>query len=365
MPGEQIRLLHVFSTLAVGGPQRRFAQIANHLDDNVHHTLFATDGRYEALDLLNSSVSYARLEDEIGALGSSRPAIARALTRAAPDKLLTYNWGSIEWALGGKLMRLDRVHHEDGFGPEEEKSQLRRRVWARRLVLKGKTPVILPSRRLETIAREIWKLTPSQLHYLPNGVDLARFTQRRDRQALAGLGLPPAEIYIGTVAALRREKNLARLIEAFNKALGARDARLLIAGEGPQQQPLKEIAAASAAADRIHFIGHLERPEIFLAGLDIFALSSDTEQMPLSVLEAMACGLPVASTNVGDIAHMMSSQTKQFVRGQDADSLAGSLVSLMTQASVRSAVGSNNRARAERNYSLEKMIDQYKELYLN
>src|SRR5271170_3118985 len=102
------------------------------------------------------------------------------------------------------------IHIEDGFGPEERDRQLRRRVWFRRMALGGEhTTVVLPSRTLLGIATGQWRLRPASLRYLVNGVDCERFGVSR-KPARAG-----GPVVIGTVASLRREKNLGRLIGAF------------------------------------------------------------------------------------------------------------------------------------------------------
>ena len=183
----------------------------------------------------------------------------------------------------------------DGFGPEERATQIPRRVLTRRMALR-RTPVVLPSRNLVRIATEVWKLPPRVIRYVPNGVDLARFSTGGDQRGAA-------EPVIGTVAALRAEKNIARLLRASPRC---RSGRLVIVGDGPERAALEALAAALGVAERVRFAGHHQDTAAFYAQFDVFALSSDTEQMPLSVIEAMASGLPVVSTDVGDVRLMVA-----------------------------------------------------------
>ena len=134
-----------------------------------------------------------------------------------PDLLVTSNWGSIEWALARIGTGVPHLHMEDGFGPEERARQLPRRVLARRLLLRRST-VVVPSRLLWRVANEIWRLPRSNVRLLANGIDVDRFATARPHR-----GAQP--VVIGTVAALRPEKNLARLI----RAVALRAAR----GAGP------------------------------------------------------------------------------------------------------------------------------------
>lgn len=356
-------LLHVFPSLEVGGIQRRFVQVANELKGKYEHCLIALDDNYDALSILPEGANCRKACDVYGSFGIGPLAIAKTLRKIKPDLLITYNWGSIEWVAVGKILNLPQVHHEDGFGPDENYRQLRRRVIARRLLLRGSVKVVVPSLNLRRIALDRWNTPETNLNYLPNGVDLSRFRQAKGKTAFSNLGLPHANIYIGTVAALRREKNLKRLIGAFSRVCMRHDARLLIVGSGSEEAELKAFAQIQGAADRIHFLGQCTKPEAILAELDIFSLSSDTEQMPISVLEAMACGLPIAATDVGDIKAMVSDENREFIVAPDANDLAESLARLSDSESLRCRIGIQNSKRVTTEYSLEEMMRRYDKLY--
>jgi glycosyltransferase involved in cell wall biosynthesis len=286
------------------------------------------------------------------------------LCELRPDVLLTHNWGSIDWALANAppfvRQRVFHVHVEDGFGPEERARQLRRRVWMRRLALR-RSIVALPSLTLVKIARDIWRLDPKQLRYLPNGVDLARFapiTASSPRPwDLAGDGL-----VVGTVAALRPEKNLARLLRAVALVPGL---RLVIIGDGPERSALADLAGTLGIAGRVAFAGHLPDPAAAYPHMDMFALSSDTEQMPLSVLEAMAAGLPVAATAVGDVSTMLSTENRSFVVPCDDVALASVLDRFTADADLRRVVGAANRSKVARDYDTAKMFSAWGKLLAN
>jgi glycosyltransferase involved in cell wall biosynthesis len=93
--------------------------------------------------------------------------------------------------------------------------------------------------------------------------------------------------------------------------------------------------------------------------MDVFALSSDTEQMPFSVMEAMASGLPVASTDVGDVRSMLAAEGAAHIAARDAEALAAALRPLLMDASLRARLGAANRAKAERDYDQEAMFQAY------
>jgi glycosyltransferase involved in cell wall biosynthesis len=269
--------------------------------------------------------------------------------------LVTNNWGCIEWAMANTLQPLVRqVHIEDGFGPEERARQLPRRVWTRRLVLR-RAEIVLPSQTLLTLARDVWKLPRRHLHYVPNGIDLARFAPAPRA--------PNSVPVIGTVAALRPEKNLLRLIDAFALLRANLPARLEVAGSGAQLTALQDRVAAHGLQADVGFLGHLADPAPAYRRFDIFALSSDTEQMPIALLEAMASGLAVAATDVGDVAAMLPEASRASVVSCDAAVLAAALHTLCADPQLRRRLAAANLAAAAQ-FDQRRMFDTYRGLFL-
>jgi len=254
------------------------------------------------------------------------------------------------------------IHIEDGFGPEEASRQLPRRVWLRRLALSGRhTKVVLPSRQLERIAHTIWRLPKRTILYVPNGIDCARFSGATTGVTRAG------PLVIGTVATLRREKNLARLIHLFSAIAEKQPEtalRLVIVGNGPERTALEAIARETGRGAQIIFTGATSTPERALAEMDIFALSSDTEQMPLSVLEAMASSLPICSVAVGDVAEMVAQENRPYIVGlNDEAGFRHSLRSLIADKALRNRLGHANRAAALKRFDHSLMAARYLELF--
>jgi glycosyltransferase involved in cell wall biosynthesis len=328
------------------------------LGAEARHIVVSLDGRLAARERLDPAldVTFPVLPAPSGTLGGARVALAALRAwRGEVDRLVTSNWGSMDWALANRVTRLPHLHTEDGFGPEEQDRQLRRRAWARRIVLRD-SDVMLPSQNLLRIAREVWRLPAARLHYVPNGIDTARFAGAApvDPALLAGLGEGPV---IGTIAALRPEKNLARLLAAFALFRARGPARLVIVGEGAERPALERQAAVLGVSGHVLFAGHSTAPERWMASFDIFALSSDTEQMPLSVLEAMAAGLPVVATDVGDVRLMVAPENATLVVARDAAAMAAAFGAALTL-----GAGAANKARAQVEYDSAGMFARYRDL---
>jgi len=349
-------LLHVFSTFAPGGPQVRFAAIANHFGRRWRHAVVAMDGNTACRERLDPGLDVSFLEsgavkgDTLGNIRRFRAAL-RAMRPAA---LVTSNWGSIEWAMANALPLVRHVHLEDGFGPEERDRQLPRRVWTRRVFLRRST-VVVPSRVLERIATEVWRLPRGRLRYVPNGIDMGKFG--------TGGAAENAVPVVGTVTALRAEKNLARLVRAFRRVVDVMPATLVLVGDGPELPMLQALVAELGLGGTVRFTGHVAQPQALYAGFDVFALSSDTEQMPLSVLEAMAARLPVAATDVGDVREMLAEANGRFVVPRDDGALAEALAALLRDPARRGAIGADNRAKAERDFDQATMFAAWAALF--
>jgi glycosyltransferase involved in cell wall biosynthesis len=360
-------LLHVFPSYGYGGVPIRIANVINHFGARYRHTIVALDGNLESGSRLDPALG-VRLVDPgrctSGLLARLR-AIRRQLASGRPALLLTYNWGSVEWALVNTVTRTaPHVHFESGFGPDEAERQLPRRVWARRIALRGAFRLVVPSFTLLAIARDVWRLDPARIRHVPNGVDCALFAAVGDPAAAPGFVRHPGELVIGTVAPLRREKNLARLLRAFARLNHRKPTRLLIAGDGAERPALEALAATLGVAGRVDFIGHVEEPHKVYPLFDVFAMSSDTEQMPNTVLQAMAAARPVASVDVGDVRAMLPPENAALIspRG-DEIALAQALDRLLGDDGLRARLGAANRHHVVATYSKERMYEAYGALF--
>ncbi len=363
------RLYHIFSTLKVGGPQKRFATI---VDGSIgvdglsgyEHYVSAVDENYAALSLIKNRdrvhIHPLNLVKNTSLSADNLSIIGGAIKALNPDQLLTYNWGSIEaalclrlglWGTGG----LSHLHFEDGFGADETvERQKRQRAWMRRFALsRASSKIVVPSQSLQRLATQQWGFSSNKIIHIDNGIDLVHFTP--------GSVKSDGRLTIGTVAALRAEKNLFRLIDVV-AMLPRETTRLMIVGEGPERASLQAHGARMGLM--IDFLGHKPDPASYYQQMDIFALTSDTEQMPLGVLEAMACGLPIVATDVGDVAAMVCEDNKAFIKKRGDDpALAEAIEILRADPQARQNIGRLNRAKAAQHYSLQKMLAAYEALF--
>jgi glycosyltransferase involved in cell wall biosynthesis len=201
------------------------------------------------------------------------------------------------------------------------------------------------------VARQSWWVPEDRLVHIPNGVPAA------DPPRRAAGGGP---VLIGTVAPLRPEKRLDWLLRALAGMGDGPAWRLLVAGDGPERGRLEAEAARLGLADRVAFLGHQREPRRTLGGVDLYALSSATEQLPMSLLDAMALGLPVAGVRVGDVAEAVAAPNRPYIAPpDDLAALARALRALLGDAALRARLGAANRERQRERYGEERMRDAY------
>ena len=358
---------HVFSTFDPGGAEVRTVQILNALGPAVKHTIIATNGRYGATERIHNHVSFDIVPPPPGKGGILYAlALSRTLQAIKPDLLLTYNWGAIDAVIAAVAKPLCPVlHAEDGFGPEEAVTLKRRRTWTRRVFLNRIFGTVVPSKVLLSIALTQFGLKKQKVSYIPNGVDHYRFTPERTSSWRRAHAIPDDGLLVGSVGSLRAEKNYGLLIEAVRR-MDRPNVWLAFAGDGPCRPQLELIAREVGLASRVLFAGAMADPVPFYQSLDVFGLSSMTEQMPLSVLEAMACGLPVVSTDVGDVRDMLgpAAHTQDtLVPPGDTGAYASALAGIVGNVEKRRELGRQNRARCLECYTQDRMFRAYREIY--
>jgi glycosyltransferase involved in cell wall biosynthesis len=288
------------------------------------------------------------------------------LQAVQPDLLVTYNWGAFDAVLAATVNSIcPVVHTEDGFNPDEVVRLKARRVWSRRLVLNQVSAVVMPSRTLREIALNSYRIRPALVHWIPNGIDTAKYGRTARDEWRRRWGVSGNELLVGTMGRLAPEKNLGLLLRAMAECRFP-NARLVLAGAGPCRPELEALAAELGIGDRVIFTGFIPDPHPCYGAFDIFAMSSATEQMPIALLEAMATGLPVICTNVGDSAEILGHPDwPSIVPAGDLAAYVKGLRALYEDAAMRQTLGDRNRLRCTEAYSLERMVSRYRQLYLS
>ncbi|EZP55316.1 Glycosyl transferases group 1 family protein [Sphingomonas sp. RIT328] len=360
-------VLHLHSSFSLGGKEARAIRLMNAFGDRLRHTIVSgVPDQLGARAAIAKGVRYEIAQDPPALTG--RPSVARyeALARFMRrfDLVLTYNWGAIDGVMARRVFAKGApplIHHEDGFNADEAQGlKIERNVY-RRIALSAAQALVVPSESLERIALRTWKQPPARVHRISNGIPTALYAKKPDPRAIPGFVANGKEVVIGALAGLRTVKNLPLLVRACGGIAGK--FRLVIVGEGAERAAIESTARAMGIADRVVLPGFLADPHRYIGHFDILALSSASEQFPISVVEGMAAGLPVVSTPVGDVPQMVAAENAPYVTGGDEVLLRDALQALVSDAALRARIGAANREKANAAYDEAAMIARYESLY--
>ncbi len=365
-----MRVLHLHSSFNPGGKELRTAKLIGAFGPGIEHTIVSgVPGAMGAAAAIDPAIPVTYPDDFPSLTGRLSLSRFRQIAQAMHgfDLVLTYNWGAMDAVMAHRLFarRLGLpplVHHEDGFNQDETARLNPQRNLFRRIALPVAAALVVPSQKLEGIALNIWRQPRGRVRRIANGIPLAAYNQPARPDALPGLVKQPGELWLGTLAGLRAIKNLPRLVRAF--AAMPAPWKLVIVGEGPERAVIADQAAALGLTDRVLLPGFAPDPAAVTGLFDLYALSSDSEQFPISVVEAMAAGLAVVSPAVGDVAAMVSRENARWIvpPGDDAG-LASILAAAAADSAARAAIGAANRARSQAEYGEEAMIAAYRAVY--
>lgn len=364
-----IHILHLHSTFNLGGKESRAVRLMNAFGDRARHTIVsAMPDQLGARDAIAKGIKYEIAQNPPPLSG--RPSVKRYEEIAGFmrrfDLVLTYNWGAIDGVMAARVFGKGLppiVHHEDGFNQDEAERLNPVRNMYRRIALPAANALVVPSHVLEKVAVKHWRQPPDRVHRIANGVATKLYAGKPDARLIPQLqNRREGEVFIGCVAGLRPVKDLPMLVRAV-AGVNAR-FKLVILGEGPERQNILDAAEAMAIEDQVILPGFLPEPHRYMGLFDIFALSSRSEQAPISVIEAMAAGLPVVSTRVGDIPVMVAPENEPFLapRHHEVD-LRDRIDTLARHPDSMRYIGAQNRERACALFDEAQMIAAYARLY--
>jgi glycosyltransferase involved in cell wall biosynthesis len=262
-------------------------------------------------------------------------------------------------APGGRLARAAVVHSKHGIVPVGSRAHRLRQAAAM-----AAHYFVAVSAATADVARDNRECDPKKLRVVINGTDLTRFpAPAAARSAIRSeLGIPEDARVLVTIGRLVKEKNHALLVRAAAPLLGP-ETRLVIVGDGALRDDLRKVVA-QLGRGYVHLTGARRDVPSLLASADAYALSSDSEGLPIGLLEAWAAGLPVVSTAVGGIpAAVTSEENGILVPPGDATALEAALARVLEPNEAIAAMAKRGRAHVLATYSSEQMAKSYFDLY--
>jgi len=321
----RLRIQHVIGSFQVGGAERYALQLASRQAREGHdvHVVALAEGPLidafrEAGITLQTMLKMARLDPTLPAR------LASLFVRNDVDVVHTHNPPPLVYAsLAARTVGAVLVHTKHGVNQDRQ-----RRMWLRKVVANLVHRVVAVSEDTARHAVFQGEVTSDRVHVIRSGVDTDLFRPRPDARdrIRTELGIGPDEWVIGSVGRLVPEKNHASLLRAAAPLLRGHNARILLVGQGPERPTLEALARQLGIENKVLLAGMRHDTHDVLSAMDVFALSSRTEGMPLALLEAMATELAVVCTRVGGIpALLKGSNAGALVPSENDDALAEGL----------------------------------------
>lgn len=360
-----VRVVHLVPVFDVGGMEIGVTKIVNGADPaRVQGAICSFTPVARFRERLNPGVQLFELHRQ-SAFDFRLVAQLRALlTRERFDIVHSHAWGTLcEGYAAARLAGVLRIVHGEHGTMETRPRNLR----VQRLVWHRVDRVLSVSERLaDRMAREVG-YPRDRIQTIRNGLDLERWASGDRGATRAALGARPDDVLVLAVGRLVPVKNHALLMAAIAQARrGGARCRLLIAGDGPLRSELEAHSRILGIESEVMLLGARADVPDLLAACDVFVLSSDSEGMSNTIIEAMAAGRPVIATNVGGNAELVvDGQTGLLVESGNAGAMASAIASLTPDCARREAMGGAGRARAEREFSLGRMIAEYERMYLD
>jgi sugar transferase (PEP-CTERM/EpsH1 system associated) len=368
-----LRVLHVIDRMRVGGTEVGILKVIRGLGAECFEHRICTIRGYDE--------NFARSEGFEGQLyvaGRLNSGFQFLVGRLAgimrdfrPHIVHSRNWGAIEAIAAARMSGVPvAIHSEHGYEVDMLDGLPNRRRILRRIAYATADAVFTVSEELRSYhARQAW-LPMERIHVLPNGVDTSRFVRRagEGQEIRQRLGLGDGSLVIGAVGRLVPIKDHMTLLQATEILISrGMPVRVLLVGSGPELANYQEFVAASPKlSGRVVFAGAVSDVAALLNAMDVFVLPSLSEGMSNTLLEAMASSLPVVATRVGGNPELVEDGRSGWLfEPGDVTALATTLERIGRASDLRQELGQAARRRAVQHFSLEGMIDSYRNLYVD
>lgn len=363
------RVLHIIYSLYRGGAERLIeTQVLLGDRERFEYLICSITGGGDLVDVIEAAggrvfLMRKRRRGDLAAI----PRIARLIDRESADLLHLHNapggfWGTLAAACARRRVPIVRTEHRP-WQPHDLPGS-HRALYP--LLARRAARIICVSDYVRSSYETRFPRLAGRMATVPNGVRLDAFDDLPAKhEARAVFKLPPDTPIVGTIGRLVPVKNHRLLIDAFARVHERTpDAHLAILGDGPLGASLATHAADLRLSNDISFVKSSPSAEVFLRCLDVFALSSDSEGMPLTLLEAMAAGVPVAATGVGGIPEVIEDGTDgRLAPPSEPEPLARAISALLSHPADAAEMGRRGRRKVERQYCAARTVRETERIY--
>jgi len=365
----RLKVAHIVPMLGPGGAERVAVDIVKGVDRQRFEPMVISIWRRLECDLDrlldDSDLPVVYLGKGWGFDGRTYHRLHRVLRHCRPDIVHTH-LHVLRYALPSLLLLRNVSSLHTVHNLAEREVEPRARCIQSYALNHGVVPVAVS----EEVAISLKRLYGiQQCHVVPNGIPIDAFAHPRTarKEWRAREGFRDDQVLFVCVARFSPQKNHELLLKAFAQGPASdRSAHLVLIGDGVLREQVKEQAKDLALNGQIHFLGLRNDISDALRATDVFVLSSEWEGNPLSVMEAMASGLPIVSTAVGGVPDLLANGREGFlVPPGDVTGFSGSMTYLLRDVGTRRSMGKAAAQRAKQDFDVSRMVRSYEQLYEN
>ena len=356
----RIRILHLTETAGPGGAEMLMVRLVERLGEKYESKVGLIKDGWLAAEMKKRHVPVLLLENG----GSGHVTLIRELVSTIrrekidlihSHEFLMNTYGAVASILSG-VPQLATVHGRQYYG-----DRLRRRAMYRALSRRSCLVAVCEATKEYLVQRV--GVAPRRVRVVHNGVNVEEVGRGEDSRM--GSGASQRVQTICTVGRLSRVKNHSDLLVAVRELINKwPDLQLLVVGRGRLEGVLKQQVMELGLAQNVCFAGHLENLREVWPRVDVFVLPSLSEGLPLSLLEAMAAGVPVVATRVGGVGEAIEDgKTGLLVPPGDRQALAEGIMKLLDDRTLARQMGKSAQETVVRRFSLTQMVQAYQGIY--
>ena len=362
-----IRILHLVDSLEPGGMENGIVNVASCLDpDDYDIHVCALTQRGAFAERMPNPDQVVSLNKSSGFSLKTVKDLKKRISVINPHILHTHNlgpliYGSLASRFGSQVMILHGEH-----GQLDKHHLTQKRLWQRKILYRfcERIHTVSESLRRDLIA---WNFSESKIVSVTNGVDTDRFKPTENKViSRRALGLPEGGTLLGMVGRFSEFKGHMLLLDTFEILCEERaDLNLLLLGAGGSEEPdVLARVSANPFRDRIHVVGHQERPENYYQAMDLMVFPSTHEGLSNAVLESMACGIPVIASKACGNDEAITDGKNGFLEAIDStQSLSEAIKRVLSDMNALELAGGNARSHMMDRFSIDSMVRGYSQLY--
>jgi len=361
----RVHVLQVVLSLTPGGTERLVVEICRRIAPEFRATVCCLDDEGAwAADLRGEGIEVIALRRTPG----FRPEIGGRIAQIAADRGIRlahchqYSPFVYGWIAGWRRPALKLIYTEHGRLSDAPPSWKRRAV--NPILSRFDGTAVAVSRELRDYMISA-RFASEKVQVIHNGIEPGRLPSPEERAAARRqLGITDDRFVVMTVARLDPVKDLVGLLDAFARVkVHVPEARLVIVGDGPERQRIEQRAAKADLKGSIIMTGYTANVRSLLPAADLYAGNSISEGISITILEAMAAGLPVVATAVGGTPEVLGPDSGALVPARTPDRLAAAILGLAKDPARRAALGRVARRRLETAFTIDRMVGEYMRLY--